>query len=97
MIYPEVGHQVICWASRKFFVQLYHAWLPGTFNFAPKKTPLFSLPQVAYGVFLKCAAVVVIFISMNTVGLILFQGDPPARTPAMFALHNASDVEATTM
>ncbi|XP_075539776.1 uncharacterized protein LOC142574618 [Dermacentor variabilis] len=53
--------------------------------------------MVAYGVFLKCAAVVVIFISMNTVGLILFQGDPPARTQAMFALRNASDVEATTM
>ncbi|KAL1467043.1 hypothetical protein MTO96_005905 [Rhipicephalus appendiculatus] len=50
-----------------------------------------SSHMVAYGVFLKCTAVIVIFISMNTIGLILFQGDPPAREHAIFALQNATE------
>ncbi|XP_037513609.1 uncharacterized protein LOC119390127 [Rhipicephalus sanguineus] len=57
-----------------------------------------SSHMVACGVFLKCAAVIVIFISMNTIGLILFQEEPPAREHAIFALHNATDVvKASTL
>ncbi|XP_077508370.1 uncharacterized protein LOC144119678 [Amblyomma americanum] len=50
--------------------------------------------MVAYGVFLKCVAVTAIFISMNTIGLIVFQSEPVAKAQPMGALHNTTGFES---
>ncbi|XP_075744468.1 uncharacterized protein LOC142803242 isoform X2 [Rhipicephalus microplus] len=46
--------------------------------------------MVAYGVFLKCTALVAIFLLMNTVGLFVFQGDTLPERGMRLALNNAS-------
>ncbi|KAH8041228.1 hypothetical protein HPB51_014376 [Rhipicephalus microplus] len=49
--------------------------------------------MLAYGVLLKCVAILVIFISMNTVGLVLFQSDQPPAAHAIYAIRNATDAD----
>ncbi|KAL1467047.1 hypothetical protein MTO96_005909 [Rhipicephalus appendiculatus] len=49
--------------------------------------------MLAYGVLLKCAAIVVIFISMNTVGLVMFQSDQPPAARAIYVMRNATDAD----
>ncbi|KAL3253479.1 hypothetical protein MRX96_054583, partial [Rhipicephalus microplus] len=46
--------------------------------------------MVAYGVFFKCTALVAIFLLMNTVGLLVFQGDTLPERGMRLALSNAS-------
>ncbi|XP_065298882.1 uncharacterized protein [Dermacentor albipictus] len=48
--------------------------------------------MVAYGVFLKCTSVVAIFVLMNTIGLIVFQGDTQPGRQMTLALTNASHI-----
>ncbi|XP_075542070.1 Na(+)/citrate cotransporter-like isoform X2 [Dermacentor variabilis] len=49
--------------------------------------------MVAYGVFLKCTSVVAIFVLMNTIGLIVFQGDSQPGRQMALALTNASHID----
>ncbi|KAL3191556.1 hypothetical protein MRX96_059656 [Rhipicephalus microplus] len=49
--------------------------------------------MLAYSVLLKCVAILVIFISMNTVGLVLFQSDQPPAAHAIYAMRNATDAD----
>ncbi|KAH7960950.1 hypothetical protein HPB49_025275 [Dermacentor silvarum] len=53
--------------------------------------------MLAYGVLLKCAAVVVVFISMNTIGLFMFQGDQPPTAQAIYVIRNATDADRATL
>ncbi|XP_077534331.1 uncharacterized protein LOC144146242 [Haemaphysalis longicornis] len=46
--------------------------------------------SVAYGVFLKCATVIIVFISMNTIGLVVFQDVPLPNSAALHALCNVT-------
>ncbi|KAH6934023.1 hypothetical protein HPB50_019490 [Hyalomma asiaticum] len=48
--------------------------------------------MVAYGVFLKCASVVAILLLMNTIGIIVFQGDAPSGRHIGLAL-NATHID----
>ncbi|XP_075539397.1 uncharacterized protein LOC142574125 [Dermacentor variabilis] len=52
---------------------------------------------LAYGVLIKCTAVLVIFISMNTIGLLVFQGDQPPAVQAIGAIRNATDTDRATL
>ncbi|KAL3191562.1 hypothetical protein MRX96_059661 [Rhipicephalus microplus] len=49
--------------------------------------------MLAYGVLLKCVAILVIFISMNTVGLVLFQSNQPPAAHAIYAMRNVTDAD----
>ncbi|XP_054923428.2 uncharacterized protein [Dermacentor andersoni] len=53
--------------------------------------------MLAYGVLLKCAAVVVISISMNTIGIFMFQGDQPPLAQAFYVIRNATDANRATL
>ncbi|XP_065298838.1 uncharacterized protein [Dermacentor albipictus] len=53
--------------------------------------------MLAYGVLLKCTAVVVISISMNTIGLFMFQGDQPPMARAFYVIRNATDADRATL
>ncbi|KAH7960887.1 hypothetical protein HPB49_024208 [Dermacentor silvarum] len=53
--------------------------------------------MLAYGVLLKCTAVLVIFLSMNTTGLFLFQGDQPPTAQAIYVIRNATDTDRATL
>ncbi|XP_077548372.1 uncharacterized protein LOC144161609 [Haemaphysalis longicornis] len=48
--------------------------------------------SVAYGVFLKCATVIVVFISMNTIGLVVFQDSAVPNSAALHALGNTTRI-----
>ncbi|KAH7956080.1 hypothetical protein HPB52_005997 [Rhipicephalus sanguineus] len=49
--------------------------------------------MLGYGILLKCVAVVVVFISMNTVGLVMFQSDQPPAAHAIYVMRNVTDVD----
>ncbi|KAK8768890.1 hypothetical protein V5799_014647 [Amblyomma americanum] len=53
-----------------------------------------SAQMVAYGVFIKCVAVTAIFLSMNTIGLVVFQGEQLPKQQAMGTLHNTTDMDS---
>ncbi|XP_065305202.1 uncharacterized protein [Dermacentor albipictus] len=62
------------------------------------ETPLsFYVVPLAYGVLIKCTAVLVIFISMNTIGLLVFQGDQPRAVRAIGVICNATDTDRATL
>ncbi|XP_077508372.1 uncharacterized protein LOC144119679 [Amblyomma americanum] len=56
-----------------------------------------SAQMVAYGVFIKCVAVTAIFLSMNTIGLVVFQGEQLPKQPAMGTLHNTTDIDSARL
>ncbi|XP_077534666.1 uncharacterized protein LOC144146602 [Haemaphysalis longicornis] len=53
--------------------------------------------SVAYGVFLKCATVVAVFISMNTVGLLVFQDVALPKGSTIHILRNATRTSAAIL
>ncbi|KAK8760101.1 hypothetical protein V5799_028636 [Amblyomma americanum] len=67
------------------------------FNLDSRTTPRGELPKVAYGVFIKCVAVTAIFLSMNTIGLVVFQGEQLPKQPAMGTLHNTTDIDSARL
>ncbi|KAK8767942.1 hypothetical protein V5799_005275 [Amblyomma americanum] len=48
---------------------------------------------VAYGVFLKCTAVLVIVASMNSLGTMFFSSEPVTKSQAWYTLDNATHIE----